>query len=98
MVLIINCPVRALKKWLTVSILRKEAHFALIDRYANLGEKSLAGQSIAIIKHNPHVREKITLVKMDSLKSVPDYSGHSLRAGFVTTAARAGVPAHLIME
>ena len=35
---------------------------------------------------------------MDSLKAVPDYSGHSLRAGFVTTAARAGVPEHLIME
>jgi hypothetical protein len=50
----INCPVRALKKWLAVSNITQGSLFRYVDRHGNLGEKSLSGQSIAnIIKRNP---------------------------------------------
>ncbi len=51
--------------------------------------RGLSAHSVAlIIKRNGYIQ----------LSKKLDFSGHSLRSGFVTTAAIAGVPEHIIMR
>ncbi len=50
-----------------------------------------------IIKRNLYVKKRREEAKQSNI-SPRDFSGHSLRAGFATTAAIAGVPEHLIMK
>ena len=69
-------------------LLKSGPLFHPINRHGQLLLKRLTGHAIALI------------VK----RSIPDdmeltnVSGHSLRAGFVTTAAKKKVPEHLIMK
>jgi integrase len=83
-----TCPVRALKDWLEQSKIDKGAIFRAINRHGQLQDKRLTGHAIAfIIKRNAYLKEKQT-----------SFSGHSLRAGFVTAAAKRNVPEDLIMK
>jgi hypothetical protein len=73
-----TCPVRAVRAWLTVAG-DDGAVFRRIDRHGNIGA-SLTATAIASI-----IRVRA------SAAGVPgDFAGHSLRAGFATTAAHAG--------
>jgi site-specific recombinase XerD len=84
----ITCPVRSLKAWLESAEISKGPLFRPINRHGKVGEKALTGHAVAlIIKSNAYLSEKFE-----------DFSGHSLRAGFTTTAAKAGVPEHIIMK
>src|SRR5882724_4581862 len=77
------CPARALARWIEESKINKGHVFRRILRKEckrRIGEK-LAGGSVALIVQR-HV------VKAGLMRT--DYSGHSLRAGFVTSAAAAG--------
>lgn len=83
-----TCPVRALKEWITDAELINGALFRKIDRHENIGPTHLSDYSIAlIIKRNEHIKERKHL-----------FSGHSLRAGFATSAAARGVPEYEIMR
>jgi integrase len=56
--------------------------FRAIDRHGNIAQQPLSGRAIAQI-----IKRRAALAGYN-----PDlYSGHSLRAGFATTAAAAGV-------
>lgn len=84
-----TCPVRAVKDWLELSGLSAGPVFRPINRHGRIGAKALAGQAVArIVKRTA---KKIGL-------SVPDFSGHSLRSGFVTAAAGNGADYPSIME
>jgi integrase len=84
-----TCPVRALKDWLELAGIAEGPVFRPINRHEHLGKKPLTGHAVAVI------------IKRTALKAgmaVPDLSGHSLRAGFVTEAAKNGADYPAIMD
>lgn len=56
--------------------------FRPVDRHGNVGAGRLSGEAASIV-----VRERVAAAGIDPA----GYSGHSLRAGFATSAAQAGV-------
>ncbi|MGE4574995.1 MULTISPECIES: site-specific integrase [Parachlamydia] len=83
-----TCPVRALKDWFSLSGITSGYIFRSINRHGNISQTGLSARSVArIIKRNH-------FLKQNAIK----YSGHSLRSGFVTTAAIAGVQEYAIMK
>jgi integrase len=93
----LTCPVRALKVWLRESNITEGALFRSINKHGHIGDKPLTGAAIAfIVKRNSYVQDKIARAS-EKGEHVPSYAGHSLRAGFCTTAAMQDVPEHLIM-
>lgn len=84
----ITCPVRAIRDWLIESHIEEGPLFRSIDRHGNISRKAITHHSVALmIKNNPFLKGRSEF-----------FSGHSLRAGFATTAAIAGVPEHMIMR
>lgn len=83
----LTCPVRALQDWLEGAEIVDGPIFRRIDRHGNIGREALSSHAVAlIIKRNGHIGS-------DKEK----FSGHSLRSGFITSAAERDVPEHLIM-
>ena len=73
------CPVQALENWLTVARIARGALFRRMHRGDKPGVARLSAQNVAMIVKN-YARK----VGLDSSL----YSGHSLRRGFLTSAAR----------
>jgi len=84
-----TCPVRSLKAWLEVAQLVDGPVFREVTRHGRLGTASLAGRSIARI-----VKRNASAAGLDAAR----YSGHSLRAGLATAAAKAGKSTLAIMR
>lgn len=83
-----TCPVRSLNDWLVCSGIQIGPLFRPINKHGHILFTRLTTRSVArIIKRNHYLKDK-----------AEKYSGHSLRAGFVTTAAIRGVPEHAIMR
>jgi integrase len=77
------CPVKALDAWLSASGITEGAVFRSMLKGGRIGQRRLSSDAVArIVKH------RASAVGLDSAR----YSGHSLRAGFVTSAATAGIP------
>jgi integrase len=77
-----HCPVKAVEAWLQRSSLSEGAIFHPISRHGHMTLQRLSGEAVAVI-----IRERIMKAGIN-----PDcYSGHSLRSGFATSAAMAGV-------
>jgi integrase len=83
----ILCPVGALESWLRRARIDSGAIFRRFDRYGHLTQHRLdAGYVSRVVKR-----------RLRALGADPKlYSAHSLRAGLVTEAARAGVPSYKI--
>jgi integrase len=75
------CAVAALSEWLHRSAIESGALFRHIDRHGHLLTR-LSGEAISLI-----IRSWLAAAGMPS----DGYSGHSLRAGFATSSAQAGV-------
>lgn len=76
-----TCPVRALKAWLSIAGIAEGPVFRSISRHGRIAEDRLSEQSVSLV-----VKRRVFAVGID-----PDrYSGHSLRAGFCTSAAMTG--------
>lgn len=84
-----TCPVRSLRSWLRASGVTEGPIFRSIDRWGNVGDSEMSGRSVANI-----VKDAAARAGLDP----SEYSGHSLRAGFTTQAARAGTPERIIMR
>jgi len=83
-----TCPVRALQDWITLSKIESSFIFRAINRYGKLALKPLTAQVVSlVIKEN-----------LPNKELADKFSGHSLRAGFATTAALAGVQEYAIMK
>lgn len=82
-----TCPVLAVRAYLTVSGIGEGALFRPLNRWGTLRPSRLTPQSVAKI-----VKKHLETLGLDAAC----YGGHSLRSGFVTCAARAGVPEHVI--
>jgi integrase len=77
-----HCPVAALDAWLTLAATEAGPIFRLVDRYGRIHPERLSGEAVCLI-----IRERLAAAGCDPT----GYSGHSLRAGFATSAAQAGV-------
>lgn len=83
-----TCPVRNLKGWIAVLGREEGSLFCRIDRHGNLKQGGLTGQAITRM-----VKRRVQAAGLDP----GPYSGHSLRAGFVTAASAGGAPDDKIM-
>jgi integrase len=77
------CPVTALERWLLVSEISVGPVFRPITRSGKVLPARISADAVACI-----LKDRVQRVGRDPAH----YSGHSLRAGFVTGAARIGVP------
>jgi len=82
------CPVVSLKKWIEISKITSGALFRRFSRGSRLSENRLTDQTVALL-----IKEYLKLTGIDS----KNYSGHSLRSGFATSAAESGVEERSIM-
>jgi integrase len=82
-VLAVGRPVEALKAWLEAAGISSGPVFRRIDRWGTVGDSALDGQSV-----NAIVKRRSALAGLDPA----DYSAHGLRSGYLTEAARRGVP------
>ena len=84
----VYCPVVSLKKWLDVSKIASGPLFRKFVKGSKLSENRLTDQTVALL-----IKEYLRLAGIDS----KNYSGHSLRSGFATSAAESGVEERSIM-
>lgn len=76
-----TCPVIALRAWLTAAGITSGPVFRGVDRWGRCSDRALSAEAVADV-----VKRSAARAGLD-----PDrYSGHSLRAGFCTTAAARG--------
>lgn len=82
-----TCPVAALEAWSAAAGIKAGRVFRSIDRHSRVGA-SLSGRAVALI-----LKKRANRAGLDPAA----FSGHSLRAGFATSAARAGIEEREIM-
>ena len=82
-VYIIGRPVVVLKQWLALAGIQGGPVFRSIDRFGRLGKGPLDGQSINAILKKRCAKAGLAPVS---------FSAHGLRSGYLTEAARQGVP------
>ena len=82
------CPVLSLKKWIEVSKITSGPVFRRFSKGSKLSKNRLTDQTVALL-----IKEYLKLAGIDN----KNYSGHSLRSGFATSAAESGVEERSIM-
>ncbi|CUI18145.1 conserved hypothetical protein (plasmid) [Candidatus Protochlamydia naegleriophila] len=83
-----TCPVRALQDWINVGCLLEGPLFMPINRHGQKSTKAMSSHAVAIIVKKYAATKEIAT----------GMSGHSLRSGFATSAAMAGVQEYAIMK
>ena len=76
------CPVKALEGWLKLTGITEGPIFRRINRHGNIMPERMAGEAVSLV-----IKERTAAAGLDADR----FSGHSLRAGLVTSAAMAGV-------
>ena len=82
------CPVVSLRNWLEISRIKSGSVFRRFIKGSKLSENRLTDQSVALL-----IKEYLSMLGIDT----KNYSGHSLRSGFATSAAESGVEERNIM-
>jgi len=82
------CPVISIKKWINISNIKSGPLFRRFSKSFKLSDNRLSDQTVALL-----IKKYLTLAGIDS----KNYSGHSLRSGFATSAAESGVEERSIM-
>ena len=82
------CPVVSLKNWIEISKITSGPLFRRFIKGSKLSENRLTDQTVALL-----IKKYLNLAGIDS----KNYSGHSLRSGFATSAAESGVEERSIM-
>ena len=82
------CPVISLQKWLNISKIKSGPVFRRFIKGSKLSETRLTDQTVALL-----IKKYLELAGMDSR----NFSGHSLRSGFATSAAESGAEERSIM-
>lgn len=84
-----RCPVRALMQWQELSAITTGPIFRSVGQNESIGSRPLSTQAVAKI-----IKQLIEATGRDPAL----FSGHSLRAGFVTTGILAGVQSHVLTQ
>ena len=82
------CPVISLKNWIEISKIESGPLFRRFVKGSKLSKNRLTDQTVALL-----IKEYLMLAGIDS----KNYSGHSLRSGFATSAAESGAEERNIM-
>ena len=82
------CPVVSLKNWIDIAKINSGSLFRRFSKGSRLTEKRLTDQTVALL-----IKEYLQLAGIDN----KNYSGHSLRSGFATSAAETGAEERSIM-
>jgi len=82
------CPVLTLKNWIEVSKINSGPLFRRFNKGSKLSTNRLTNQTVALL-----IKKYLQLAGIDS----KNYSGHSLRSGFATSAAESGAEERSIM-
>ena len=82
------CPVVSLQKWINISNINSGPLFRRFSKGSKLSENRLTDQTVALL-----IKAYLKLAGVDS----SNYSGHSLRSGFATSAAESGAEERSIM-
>ncbi len=82
------CPVKSVKKWIQISNINSGPLFRRFVRGSKLSDKRLSNQTVALL-----IKQYLNLAGIDN----KNYSGHSLRSGFATSAAASGAEERSIM-
>tara|TARA_B110000114_G_scaffold30187_1_gene31061 strand:- start:1257 stop:1904 length:648 start_codon:yes stop_codon:yes gene_type:complete len=82
------CPVVSIRKWIEISKISSGALFRRFTKGLKLSDNRLTDQTVALL-----IKEYLKLAGIDS----KNYSGHSLRSGFATSAAESGAEERTIM-
>ncbi|WP_440932015.1 site-specific integrase [Candidatus Pelagibacter sp.] len=82
------CPVRSIQQWLKISNIKTGPLFRKFHKGMKLSKIRLSDQSVALL-----IKEYLNKIGVDN----SNYSGHSLRSGFATSAAEAGAEERSIM-
>ena len=82
------CPVVSMHKWIEISKITSGALFRRFSKGSKLSEYRLTDQTVALL-----IKEYLNLANIES----KNYSGHSLRSGFATSAAESGAEERSIM-
>ena len=82
------CPVLSLKNWIQVSNINSGPLFRRFSKNSKLLEKRLSDQTIALL-----IKKYLKLAGIEN----KNFSGHSLRSGFATSAAESGAEERSIM-
>ena len=82
------CPVLSLKKWIETSNINSGPLFRRFSKGSKLTNNRLTDQTVALL-----IKKYLDLAGINS----KNYSGHSLRSGFATTAAESGAEERSIM-
>jgi len=84
----IYCPVVILKRWINISKISKGPLFRRFTKGSKLTKYRLTDQTVALL-----IKDYLSIAGIDS----KNYSGHSLRSGFATSAAESGAEERSIM-
>jgi site-specific recombinase XerD len=84
----IACPIAALKQWIAVAGIQSGAIFRRVNRHGRVGGR-LTDQSVSDL-----VKEHAARLRLDPNQ----FAGHSLRAGFLTSAASRGASIFKMMD
>mgnify|MGYP006092724809 CR=1 FL=1 len=82
------CPVISLKRWIEVSNVSSDSLFRRFSKGSKLTKNRLTDQTVALL-----LKKYLKLAGIES----KNYSGHSLRSGFATSAAESGAEERSIM-
>jgi integrase len=83
------CPVTALQQWRERSRVTEGPIFRPVDRHGRIAPERLSAEAVSSI-----IKERVGAAGFDP----NGYSGHSLRAGFATSAAQAGISSWRIRQ
>ena len=82
------CPVTSLKRWINFAKIKKGPIFVKFSKGPKITKQRLTDQTVALI-----IKEYLLKAGIDN----KNYSGHSLRSGFATSAAESGAEERSIM-
>ena len=85
----VYCPVTILQRWLNISKINKGPLFRRFSKGSKLTNDRLTDQTVALL-----IKDYLNIAGIDS----KNYSGHSLRSGFATSAAESGAEERSIMN
>jgi len=83
------CPVREAEAWVEAAEIEEGSLFRSLRKGGLIAADRLSGEAVSLL-----IKRHVRGIGLDPAK----FSGHSLRAGFVTSAARAGIATHLIRQ
>jgi len=95
-----TCCVRAVQRWLQASRIQSGPIFRPVNRHGQVRARRLTGHAVARLLKDAIVDALRAqgLPEREVLARVEGFSGHSLRAGYVTSAAAEGAEEHAIMR